>query len=254
MTDEDYILALQTSVKREVIEHYLRERRILQEEMHMVYEDTSAYHGGLCKWENLGSRLAAVLLTKQAAGEFFTLAGMPGNLLPSLAGAGMFVRPRALTGSGSYRKLVQIIYEALYEQSRELGRERLTILELMKEVNRDITHFELNYDILAITSYLRSMDPQELQKRKILGGNFNASEIAQGMESLSFKHINPVNLEIHEPPPELSPPAKILKGVKDILSSVYKQHPEKVAALWASKGSGGSSLKDEELVCRLNKL
>ncbi|CAO0824136.1 hypothetical protein DFAR_420003 [Desulfarculales bacterium] len=56
--------------------------------------------------------------------------------------------------------------------------ERQRVLNLRQEVNRDILEFERNYDFMSLSAYLRDLDSQELQRRKILGVNFSPGKTA----------------------------------------------------------------------------
>ncbi len=236
MSDDDYILALQTSVKIEVIEHYLGERRIIQEEMQLVYEAASAFHGGLCRWDKQCARLARALITPQAAESFFRLAGLEETPSPAPA---RFQRPRGLTNRRRYTRLVEGLYQGLWQMNQDLRRERTQVLELMEEVNQDVRRFEANHDLLAITSYLRSLDPQELRRRKVLGGNFTASEIAASLANLSFKPITPLALDVAQPPPELAPPSRVLPAARGLLKALAREQARAVEALWTPSAAGG---------------
>jgi len=244
MSDDDYILALQTSVKIEVVEHYLGERRIIQEEMQLVYEAASAYHGGLCRWDKECRRLARALITPQTAERFFRLAGLDQAPPPLPAG---FARPRGLTNLGRYTRLVEGLYRDLWQMNQDLRQEREQVLSLMEEVNQDVRRFETNYDLLAITSYLRSLDPQELRRRKVLGGNFSASEIAASLANLSFKPITPLALDIAQPPPGLKPPSQVMPAARTILKELVREEGRRIEELWSGPAPEG----DGEDACRL---
>ncbi len=243
MSDDDYILALQTSVKIEVVEHYLGERRIIQEEMQLVYEAASAYHGGICRWDKERRRLARALITPRAREGFFGLAGL-GEPPPPLETG--FARPRGLGNRGRYLRLIEGLYRELWQLNRDLHRERLQVLELMEEVNQDVRRFEANHDLLAITSYLRSLDPQELRRRKVLGGNFSAAEISASLANLSFKPITPLVLDIAQPPPRLETPSRVMSGARGLLGSLVREHPREVRALWSAPGPD----RGEDHTCR----
>lgn len=47
MYEDDLVAALQQAVKQEIIENYMRERRIMEEEIALLCETASAFHGGL---------------------------------------------------------------------------------------------------------------------------------------------------------------------------------------------------------------
>ena len=230
MGDDDLILAMQTSVKKEVVEHYLGERRIIQEEMQLVFEAACAFHGGLQNWEAQLDRLAGALLEEPGAREFFELAGLsPPDAIPDMAGA--FEPPRALTARKRYLRLAEGLYQRIWDQHLELVQERERVLGLLAEVNRDIAVFEADYDLLAISAYLRSLDQSLLMKRRIMGYNFSSSELALSAEALSFRPISPARLEQGQPP-GTNPHEKTLPNARGLLKRIFARNKKKAARLW----------------------
>ncbi len=231
MGDDDLIAGLQAQVKREVVERYVRERRILEEEINLVLEDTSAWHGGLAAWERQRRRLASALLTPEAGRRFFRVAGL-GEYEGPARRRHRFERPKAWTRCGRYLRLVQRLYGGVWEEARNLASERQRLLGLMEEVNRDILHFEASHDLMAISAYLRSLDPAELQRRKILGVNFTAKERAISAEALSFRPIARERLELEQVSLEPRPPREVLPQVEHMLKDLCRRLPQEVDRLW----------------------
>lgn len=232
MGDEDFIQGLQAAVKREVIERYVRERRILEEEINMVLEAASAWHGAVAAWEYLRQRLSAVLVSPAAARRFFTAAGLGPEPDPPLRPLPRFPRPPGLTLQQRYRRLVAELFAQVVAGRKELAAEREQVAALMEEVNQDIRTFEANHDLMAISAYLRSLDPAELQRRKILGVNFTAAETALSAAALSFRPIDPQRLLMGylapaPEDPELPPQAL------EVLRQICRRHRWRVQALWS---------------------
>lgn len=229
MADEDFISALHQSVKREVVNNYLNERCIVEEEINILLEDTCGYHGGLAAWEEDKTRLAGALLAPQAADRFFALAGLE---LPSwdrvqaLPLAVPLSRPRGLTRAARYRNLVGILYEGLWGKARELGEERGRLEALMNEVNADIRRFEANYDLMSLSAYLRTLDPVEIRRRKILGVNFTARENQVSAEALSFRPLTPLQLALDDQTDRLYPPDQVMPAAADLLKQTYRDHAQ----------------------------
>lgn len=232
MSDEDFIQALQQSVKQEIVQNYFRERRIIEEEILLVTEAASAYHGGLAYWEKSKSILARALATPRARRRFFDLAGMelpsPASLAQAPPAVGL--RPiRGLTRASRYIKLIEGLYASLREQAVDLEEERQRGLSLMEEVNGDIKIFEANFDLLSLSAYLRSLDPVELQRRKILGVNFTAKERALSADALSFKVLDAARMGLAEATPVPAPVSGVMAQAKDLLKQVARQAPEDLA-------------------------
>jgi hypothetical protein len=232
MSADDLVQGLQASVRKEVVERYVRERRILEEEIAMVLEAASAWHGGLAAWEREKRRLASALLEEQAGRRFFELAGLGPWPGPARRGA-RFARPKAWRRCQAYRRLIDRLYRELWARARELAEERERLVELMEEVNQDIRHFEATHDMMTISAYLRSLDPNELLRRKIMGVNFSARETALSAEALSFRPVARQRLALEEASLEPEPPEEALAEAKGLLTDVCRSWPEEVEALWA---------------------
>lgn len=231
MGDEDFITALNQAVKQEVADNYLRERCVIQEEQNLLAEDLCAYHGGLAAWQTERDALAKVLITHRAAGEFFRLAGLDYSQVGPLARPVVFPQPRGLTRCRRYRRLVEGLVKELYHTAQELEEERQRVIKLLKEVNADIAHFEASYDFMSIAAFLRSMDLQELERRKIMGLNFTAKELDQSARALSFRPFNPTLLELEQAVASLTPPADLMEAAAPLLKRVCRAHPAEVDAL-----------------------
>lgn len=231
MSDDDLIAGLQAQVKKEVVERYVRERRILEEEINLVLEDASAWHGGLAAWARQRRRLASALLTPEAGRRFFKAANL-GEYDGPARRKHRFDKPKALTRRGAYQRLIGRLYRGVWEEAQSLAAERQRLLKLMDEVNRDILHFEANHDMMALSAYLRSLDPGELQRRKLLGVNFTAKEQALSAEALSFKPIARERLELEQFSLEPLPPEDVMAQTKDLLTSQCRQLPREVDRLW----------------------
>jgi hypothetical protein len=231
MSDDDLIAGLQAQVKREVVERYVRERRILEEEINLVLEDASAWHGGLAAWERKRRQLASVLLTPQEGRKFFEAAHLGAYDGPARR-KHRFKKPKAWTRCGAYLRLVKRLYRELFQEGQKLAEERQRILELMDEVNGDIRHFEASHDMMGLSAYLRSLDPQELKRRKLLGVNFTAKEMALSAEALSFKPIANGRLEIEHAELDSAEPKEVFSAMEPMLKELCRTLPREVDRLW----------------------
>lgn len=231
MSDDDLIAGLQAQVKKEVVERYVRERLILEEEINLVLEDASAWHGGLAAWERKRRQLASVLLTPQAGRKFFEAAGLGAYDGPARRKCRL-KKPKAWTRCGAYLRLVKRLYRELFQEGRKLFEERERLLKLMEEVNQDIRHFEASHDMISICSYLRSMDPQELRRRKFLGVNFTAREVALSAEALCFRPIANGRLELEREGLDSALPREVWSAMEPMLKELCRTLPREVDRLW----------------------
>ncbi len=237
MYEDDLVTALQQAVKQEIIENYVRERRIVEEEIALLCETASALQGGLAAWEGRKLHLARALLTPEAARRFFDLAGLgEPPAPPPQPGPALCRLPRGWTRPGRYTGLVRHLYTRIWRQAGELAAEREKVLALRQEINDDILSFERNHDMLTITGFLRSLDPAEIQRRRILGVNFSPQETAISAASLSFQTVSLERLGLH---PDLGrelarprPPAEVLAGARELLRELCRSNPCEVDALW----------------------
>ena len=228
--EDDLIEALNAEVKREIIENYLRERRIVQEEIQMVHEEACAFHGGLADWEEGLARLAFALVDPELARDFFRAAGLDREPQPRPA---HFQRPSGLTRCRSYLRLIKELYQDLYRQSQELSVEPTKVRKLMEEVNQDVLRFERDHDMLTISAYLRTLNPVELERRQIMGDNFTAREKALSAAGLSFRPVKEAVLCLEQAPSELVEPRQVMARMGPSLRRFCRRHGESVRRLWS---------------------
>jgi hypothetical protein len=98
---------------------------------------------------------------------------------------------------------------------------------LRQETNEDILAFERNYDILSLTAVLHSLNPAEIQRRRILGINFSAAEAATSAANLSFHTMSLDRLGLHP-----RSPAKVMAVAEPFLREFCLDNPCDVDSLW----------------------
>jgi len=238
MAQDDLIAALQQAVRQEIAETYFHERRVLEEERAMLLEETSAYHGQEAACDGLKAQLAQALLTPEAAERAFAMAAMAlpegwaaRRLGPPLPGRAL----GGLTTCGRHWRLVRALYEETWRAAERLREEHGRLLALLDEVNADIKHFEANHDLLALMSYMRSMDPQELQRRKIMGVNFGHGETAAAAAQLSFRPLSVAFLHLEQPPERPRPPAEVRAGLRKEQRQACRRERAAAQALLAQR-------------------
>lgn len=228
MSDDSYIQALNQTVKQEIVQNYFRERRIIEEEILLVTEAVSALLGGLYTWEKHRARLGRALGDGDIRERFFAAAGIVPPRPESVAKAApaVGITPiRGLTRTARYTSLIRGLYRVLTEEAAELEDERQRALKLTREVNRDIRAFEANHDLMMLEGYLRTLSPETLKKRRILGVNFTAKEKAISAQALSFKPLKPRDMGLEDPLPKPRPVSQVMAQVGDLLKQALKRNP-----------------------------
>ncbi|MFH1034855.1 MAG: hypothetical protein V1806_10155 [Pseudomonadota bacterium] len=233
MSDEDLIAALNQAVKQEVLENYCRERRVIEEEGNLLFETCCAYQGGLSAWDKGKLLLARALLNPHGVERFFALAGLAPPQAQHQPADLAFPPPRGWTRCGRFQRLITRLYQELWQERQDLEKELQKALALRQEVNQDILEFERNHDFLSLSAYLRDLDPQELQRRKILGVNFSPGETAASAQALSFRPFSVERLGLDQPPEQPRPPQEVLPAAQEFIQDLCRQHPELVDSLWA---------------------
>jgi hypothetical protein len=199
MTGGDIVSALQYQVKAEIIQNYLRERRILEEETR-EYEDLLAqYRLVEAEAQEYRDDLACLLVSPDHYRAFFRTLDFSRTPLTWLSrnnpdrgpACPMGLTPKGFTKKGRYTNLVFATYDRLAgkaAQSRVLAQR---LMALAGEINEDIRRFHQNYDLLAMIGFLRSLDLTELGRRRILGSNFTPAELASIEEKMAFARLKP---------------------------------------------------------------
>ncbi len=231
---DDFLTFLNYQIKEEVINGYLRERRIIEEEKQEFSEKLASYKKIEAAAGTLRDYLACLLITPENFQRFFSLIGFqspplswiePGEMTRRPPACPVGLSPKGFTARGRYLDLIIRIYEELGQTVRQ-GREVLAKLKaLADEINRDIRTFHQRYDILDIINFLKSMDVEMLVKKKFLGGNFNPDELDEIHNTMTFK---PIKLETAHSWPELPSPREVKKNTAFFVYSVFRQNKETI--------------------------
>ncbi|MCB2185614.1 MAG: hypothetical protein KQJ78_04310 [Deltaproteobacteria bacterium] len=234
-SDDTLIKALQMQVKKEVVDNYFRDRRILEEETNILKEDACALHGGLAAWERHKLRLALALLTPAGRRDFFARTGMqppPEDEVRRRYLSRDLPRVHGLTRNSRYAKLVERLYQRLWEAAQPLREEKARLLGLLDEVNRDIVRFEANNDFLTLAAYLRSLDSVELARQNIMGDNFTARERELSAASLAFRPVPRGILGLDGELEALRPPEEVLdRAGRQLVRELGQAHPDEAEAV-----------------------
>ncbi len=207
--EDDLVTSLTRQVKEEVIENYLLERRLIElqiENLNRQADETRrqasmvgrrlARLSFLMIDTDMQSRLKEILVMGTG---YFWVACLNVKFKRHVR----LIRVRALTQKGKFRKLVLESYARLYYRMTKYKRQYEDLACERLAVNSNIDSFHKNFDLLSILNFIRNLDTQEIERKKILGDNFTAKEIAELDKNL---YISPVSMEKLDAPPPLDLP------------------------------------------------
>lgn len=196
--EDDLVTALTRQVKDEVVENYLLERRIIEIQIENLNRQADETRRQAWIVGRRLARLSFLMIHPDMQGRLKEILGM---------GTGYFwiaclnvkfkrhvklIRIRALTHKGKFRKLIFESYARLHYRMTQY---KLRYDELESErvaVNSNIETFHRNFDLLTLLNFIRSLDMQGIEKKKILGDNFTAKEITELDKNL---YISPISME-----------------------------------------------------------
>lgn len=227
--EDDLILSLTRQVQEEVVENYLRERRLIDlqfEELDELGLKTLKKAEKTCR---RFSRMGYLLVDDEFRNRWKDMAGIPEGsywyccLTEEFRHNTRFITVTALTHKGRFKRLVHEAYKRLVERMAEYKKLFETLQQEIAAVNLNIQTFHRNFDILTIIQFLKSMDVVELEKKKFLGGNFSPEELTSIDQAMYFK---PAKLERWNPPPPLDLPSHELieKQIDHLASDVYSRY------------------------------
>lgn len=231
---DDLLDALHYQVKEEVVNNYLRERLILEEEIKEYTQGLEDYRVIEAGVRETRDQLACLLVFPQNFQQFFSLLGFTDPPLRRLGRAGIEDRapacplgltPRGFTNRGRYLNLTLATYDILRQKVDQGQKAAEELLSLALEINKDIKTFQMNFDLMAIINFLKSLDVDMLVKKKFLGDNFSAAEMSSLEQSLSFKTLSPEADGVRTWP-ELPPPDEARKLTADFVADVFRREKE----------------------------
>jgi hypothetical protein len=236
--EDDLICGLTRQVKEEVIENYLNERCIVGlqiEDVQKLAEETRlrASRTGVRL-----SRLVYLMTHPDMTQKLVQLLRIPADsfwtsfVSREFSRGTRFIRVRAFTDRGRFRKLVVEAYQRLYTWMEDYRKACVNLAEECKAVNSNITKFQHNFDLLTILNFLKNIDTGELERKQFLGQNFTADEMASVEQKLYLHPILFERLEIPEPLtlPQLE---TIENRLEDLTTEVYRKYEASVRNLLA---------------------
>jgi len=168
---DDIIGALTQEVKEEVVQNYLYQRRLIEEQIRHVND--VAQHATALE-DKLYARFARIyeyLLVPEYINRFVKLIGMKEALFearfrkdPDFRKGLRFIRVRGLTSRAKFGKLCRESYHRLFAWNEAYREAYENLGQEIKAVKHNVKKFENNYDLLAILNFLKDMDVEFVEK------------------------------------------------------------------------------------------
>ena len=224
---DDFISALTQEVKEEVIQNYLYERRLIEEQIH--YAEELAEHAAQLQEMLFGrfARMYDLLFETGFINEFVNILGPKEPPFNDRIGKDSkcrkdvrFIKVHGLTNRARFRKLVLEAYRRLVTWNDKYKDAYENLKEECKAVNTNITKFEKNHDLLTIINFLKSMDAGEIVKKHFWGGNFTPEELGAVEKSLHFKPVQIEQFNLIQPP-QLPDPHTVHDQLTSLANSIY---------------------------------
>jgi hypothetical protein len=234
--DEDLISSLTRQVREDVIDNYLTERRLIGLQIEEVQNQAAAVQTLALKTGRRLHRLIQLMIQPEMVKRLFTLIKVPqpsfwNDCSQERFSRGVrFIRVHALTDRGRFRKLVLEAYLRLYRRMRRYEEAYDELSGLCQAVNSNIKHFQGNFDLLTLLSFLKSLDTGALERKHFLGENFTAEEITSVDQKLYIGLLKFEALQVPVPLP-LPAPDQVEPPMTELVQEVYRKYQQSVKRL-----------------------
>lgn len=231
--EDDLISSLTRQVKEEVIENYLTERCIVGFQIEDVQKQGEEAALLATKAGRRLSRMAYLMVSPGMQQRLMHLLHIPeGSFWAScvqgkFARDTRFIRVRALTDKGKFKKLVLEANLRLYQWMSRYAKRYEDLTAECRAVNLNIDKFQKNYDLLSILSFLKNLDSSALERKQFLGENFTAEELASVDQKLYLHHVAVEKLNIPVP---LALPSReaVEDALNELAGEIYRIHQGQV--------------------------
>lgn len=235
--EDDFIAAIAHEVKEDLIEDYLHQRRLMEEQFRYVKELTEETRQLQDQLYKRFARIYELLVESRFVMEFVHFLGLSeppffqryGEQTSFRKGLA-FIKALGLTGRSRFRRLVVESYRRLLCWNDQYRDGYETLKEQCDAVNYNLKKFEQNYDLLTIINFLKDMDVEALQRKHFLGDNFTPDEMTTVEKTLRFR---PVSVQQGNliPPVTLPPLDTINSELRTLADRVYGACRDKLKVL-----------------------
>jgi hypothetical protein len=227
--EDDLICSLTRQVKEEVIENYLTERCIVGLQIEDIQKQAEDLKIMASRTGVRLSRLVYLMIHPDMTQKLLRLLSIPPESAwmsftdREFNRGARFIRVRAFTDRGKFRKLVWEAYERFYAWMGDYRKAYVNVVEECRAVNTNISKFQNNFDLLTILNFLRNMDTGDLERKQFLGENFTADEMASIDQKLYLPPIMFERFGMLEPL-SLPAPEAIETGLGELAGEVYRKY------------------------------
>lgn len=234
--EDELIAGLTRQVKEEVVENYLTERRLLEIQVEEVHRHAKEVRFKALKTAKRLNRLWLLMVKGDTQQQLFRTLGIPRETYWSDCFTSSFsrklgyIRVRALTGKGRFRKLLLESYSRFHQWMQRYNQSYHELQKEVEAVNHNIDVFQKNFDLLSILRFLKTLDTQTLERKRYLGENFTADEMASVEKRLYIKPVKFESFSLPIPIP-VHPPKEIESNLTELADTVYRKYQAQVKAI-----------------------
>lgn len=231
--EDDLIASLTRQVKEEVIENYVRERRLVDLQLDDIREQSreARLRAEVTAWRL--TRLSHLMIDDEMRRKLAGLLDMPERsfwatyLYRKLSRRLPILRVSGLTHKSKFRKLVLESYRRFHLWMEKYRVVYDQLAGDVRAVNVNIDVFQKNFDLLSILAFLRNLDMQAIEMQKVLGQNFTPLEMASLDQKL---YVKPLDFEKLNVPAPLTLPERdaMATAISNLAAEVYEKHTVQV--------------------------
>jgi hypothetical protein len=231
--DEDLICSLNRQIKEDILENYLTERRLVCLQIEDVEKQADGARERAVRAGRRLNRMVHQMIHPEMVERLYALLNVPQPSFWSNCSEKkqsrriQFIRVRALTDRAKFRKLVVESYNRLTQWMERYRKTYEQLSGQCRAVNSNIKHFNQNFDLLTILSFLKSLDTSTIERKQFLGGNFTAEELASVDQKL---YIGPIRFESLQVPAPLILPRleSVESSLTELANEVYRKYQKHV--------------------------
>jgi len=230
---EDLVVALTRAVKEEVVENYLFNRRVIEEELAEFNERLARVKRYRALVGKRFLRIFGLLVAPPYIKEFIRLIQLERIRPFEFFGGDLNMKQVRLIGTSGftfhsrYRRLLLEAYERLLHWVQTYNDAYEDLQQECGAVNQNVNWFRREFDLLSIIHFLKSLDIAELERKQFLGGNFSAYELASVESKMVFHPIQWDSLQLPKPL-DLPPMKTIKKPLQNLADQVFHAHQGKL--------------------------
>jgi hypothetical protein len=224
---DDIISALTQEVKQEVVENYLYERRLMEEQIAYVKELAEETRQLQDTAYRRFARIYELLGEEEFVDQFVQVLGLNSVPFetrfqedPDFRKGLKFIKVWGLTHKAKFKRLLSEAYRRLFRWNAVYAEGYENFEAECRAANHNLKRFQEGFDLLTILNFLKDMDVDFIEKKHWLSDNFTPEEMTAVEKSLTFKAIRIERFDL-VPPPNLPEPKGIQGELDDLADCVF---------------------------------